>query len=452
MSDPFQESYRSEDTEVIFDHESLARRDSTVAQLHRDSPETHFDGNHFWVRFADNFISFDKSDFKDLLSNSIADKADRAALLVHILTNQRVAWAGKLAGFRPGIHQLPSGEQILVTAGPKILTSESYDTPEWDDFILRLLGTDQLPYFHGWLSHCLKSYYSAWYGGDEWGPGQALVIVGKTYDGKSILMEFLALLLGGRAAKPFRYISGATQFNFDAAGAELLIIDDEMSNPSLAARRLIGAQVKQICVAYGQSIHKKGKDAVTLHPRWRLAFAINDSPFDLAVLPPLEVGFKDKMMIFRSQGKAVPTTTRKDFSDWKARIIAELPAVVGAMLSYTIPEAQTDSRYGIKPYCDPVVESQLADLAPTAKLEQLIRDEIQSNVARSYKARDIERQLRVGKRSKEADLLFHGSPRICGHLLGELSRRRPDLVAKVTVNDGIQLWRIAAESAEFPES
>jgi hypothetical protein len=448
MSDPFEESYQAEETEIVLDHEALARRDSDVARLRQDSPECYFDGKHFWVKIGNVFQSFNDTNFERLLGHWGIKKNHRAAYVVDIFLNNRVDWVGEVAGYRAGLHTQSSGKRVLVTAGPNLITPESYDeTPVWDQLISDLFGPEQMPYFMGWWSTTLRSLYASVFGNgkDGWINGQALILVGPPGFGKSVIAECICYMMGSRVAKPYQYMTARTQFNGELAGAELLLFDDDMeSDSSIRQRRKLGSHLKQICVGYGDRVHDKQEKAVLLHPRRRVLFCINNGPDDLAVIPPLEGGYEDKMIILKTIKPAVPSRSAKEYQEYIDRLKSEAPGIIAAAMGHTITADYHHNRYMVKWYCNPEVRAMLGNIAPTAKLEQLIRSQIQRNTAIKLTAETIEDMLRTGDRGKEADILFGQSVHVCGRLLGELSRTKPQFVAKAGLLHGYQQWSIAA--------
>ena len=96
------------------------------------------------------------------------------------------------------------------------------------------------------------------------------------------------LLLGGRIAKPYRYMSGATEFNGDLFAAEHLCISDEAPGRDIHSRRSLGSHIKSMLFDIDQSCHPKNRQAITLRPIWAMSISLNDEPENHQVLPPLE--------------------------------------------------------------------------------------------------------------------------------------------------------------------
>ena len=119
-------------------------------------------------------------------------------------------------------------------------------------------------------------------------PRQALVIAGDAGGGKSLLQQLITHTLGGRSVKPYKYLTGRTEFNSEMFGAEALVIDDESASTDFRSRENLGNEIKQIVVGSEHRFHAKGRDALMLSPFWVLSFSLNDEAENLQVLPRME--------------------------------------------------------------------------------------------------------------------------------------------------------------------
>src|SRR5262249_60300745 len=110
-------------------------------------------------------------------------------------------------GFDKGVYVI--GERrVLVMESPKLIEPREGDWDMVGAILNLMLGTMQLTYLFGWLKVAIESLRSR-----VWRPGQALVLCGPADCGKSLTQDLITLLLGGRSAKPHRYMSDATPFN-----------------------------------------------------------------------------------------------------------------------------------------------------------------------------------------------------------------------------------------------
>ena len=200
----------------------------------------------------------------------------------NIQHQQAVDFSGAIAGFKAGLLE-QGGKRFLVTKGPDLIEPKKGD---WStlDAVFRAVLTDedfdQLFYWHAWV----KMGFEALVAGLR-KPGQAMILVGPAECGKSLLQNLLTVIFGGREAKPYKFMTDATRFNSNLAGAEHLRIGDENPHTDIRARRNFGAQLKNLTVEECHEVEAKYRDALTLRPFWRLSISLNDEQENLMVLP-----------------------------------------------------------------------------------------------------------------------------------------------------------------------
>lgn len=351
--------------------------------------EAHYDSGRksYWIKNSrGGWIEVAEQGLRKLLrAQGLRNKAQEGEKLsqvdeklVEIITTQDVAYAGALAGHGSGITEC-CGSRILVTSSPKLIPPVRGRWPVLRSFLAALLvdeSYDQLPYLYGWL----KVAYQALCKG-AWRPGQALGLAGPRNCGKSLLQLLITEILGSRAAKPYRYMSGRTDFNGDLFGAEHLAIEDEHSSTDLRARRHLGAQIKQLTVNKIQSCHDKGRRAISLAPFWRVSISVNDEPEAMMVLPPMsdseQDSLSDKLFLLRALKAEMPMPTKEQAEQeafWQT-LVSELPAFIYFLDRYKIPENLRDGRFGIKTWHHPKLLAALDTLAPETRLRALV-DEV----------------------------------------------------------------------------
>jgi hypothetical protein len=387
---------------------------------------------------------------RHLRSYGLRNKAGEGELLSEI--NQKlneiqhtkdVAYAGPLAGHSSGLLDC-AGNRILITSSPKLIEPIEGEWPILGLYLERLLVDeqhDQRPYVYGWL----KIAYQALKMG-VWRPGQALGLAGPRNCGKSLLQKLITLILGGRVAKPYRYMSGSTDFNADLFGAEHLMIEDEHSSTDIRSRRKFGANIKQFTVNQIQSCHDKNRRAITLAPFWRVSISVNDEPEEMMVLPPMSDSERDslgdKLFLLRAQMTQMPMPTAND-RQWEAfwkQLVSELPAFIHFLVNFKVPKKLCCSRFGIKTWHHPELLAALDALAPQTRLLALIDEVIFSDheVGDQLKvlgrkapwegrAEKLEARLFESGFAYEAKKLLSWSS-ATGAYLGRLASARPDRV------------------------
>ena len=287
--------------------------------------------------------------------------ADRK--LIDIQTDCDVAYAGPLAGYFRGPHEV-CGQRILVTASPHVIQPIEGAWPIIEKLLDNLLideVADQRPYLFGWLKFSRESLQSG-----VSRPGQALVLAGERECGKSLLQKIITEAVGGRVAKPYRYMTGGTDFNGELFAAEHLSIEDELSSRYVTKRRAFGARIKEFTVNEVQSFHPKHRQAMSLTPLWRLTISVNDEPENLLILPPIDESIADKLMLLRASKKPMPmsTKTATEKKVFWSTIMAEMPAFLDAVENFVVPADLKCERFGIRTFHHPLLLRCVDELSP----------------------------------------------------------------------------------------
>ena len=280
----------------------------------------YYDSNRkgYWILDrAGNWLEVDVSSLKrHLKASGLAGDTRRGENISEIDTtingyqlDCHVVYAGPLSGYSKGVTE-QFGQRILVTTSPRIIAPCPGEFPLLAKIMEQLFSdpsADQRPYVLGWLKVGFESLSAG-----KRRPGQALAMAGPKDCGKSLLQNIFTEILGGRAAKPSRYMSGKTQFNADLFGAEHLMVEDEIGSTNLCVRREFGARIKDFTVNEVQSYHDKNKRALSLRPFWRVSISLNDEPENLMILPPMDESLNDKLMLLRAHHATMPIATNTD--------------------------------------------------------------------------------------------------------------------------------------------
>jgi hypothetical protein len=283
-----------------------------------------------------------------------------------------LAYAAPLAGYDRGRYDF-NGEPVLVTKAPQRISPKPGDWPILAKVFENMFvdgDIDQRPHVWGWLKVAIEALRV-----HSIRPGQALVLAGEAGSGKSLFQDLITEMLGGRSAKPFRYMSGATSFNSELFQAEHLIIEDEVSSFYTSKRVEFGAKIKEITVNLTHSCHAKHKGAVQLKPLWRLSISLNDEPEHLQILPPIDDSIADKLMLLHVYKRPMPMPTRTpdERAEFRRTLSSELPAFVSWLLSYEIPRDLWNERYGVQTFHHPDVLEDVENLGPEMRLLEYLR-------------------------------------------------------------------------------
>lgn len=368
-----------------------------------------------------------------------------------IQCEQDVLYAGPLAGHGVGLKEM-CGQRILVTRTPKLLEPKQGDCSTIEKLIIGLLQDpehDQVSYLLGWL----KVGYEALAQG-QLRHGQALAIAGPRDCGKSLLQNLITEVFGGRSAKPYRYMCGATEFNGDLFGAEHLMIEDEVAFTDIRARRHFGARIKDFTVNTVQSCHGKNRQALSLKPFWRVSITLNDEPENLLILPPIDESLEDKIILLKAKKAPMPmdTSTLKGQQAFMAKLLLEIPAFLYVLQNFQIPAVMKSERFGVSHFQHPALLSALSEMSPEMRLLALIDvalEEREDVGEWAGTATDLERMLYESKSGFEARRLLDWN-NATGTYLGRLSKKLPHRIKAQRTNSSRQ-WSISPPHWFFPD-
>ncbi len=426
--------------------------------------DLHYDpvSTRWWSRRVDNpdagFVAIDKDSarktliargFQALKDPSGVCDADRE--LLRRMHSSGIVHAGPLAGHRPGILDTPSGS-VLVSCGPTLPSGGGDGNPDRCRGLLRwidaLLGREpaQTRRLLAWLHLRRRAILTG-----QWRAGHALVLVGPPACGKSFLQScVITPLLGGRIAKPYRYMSGGSDFNGDLAAAEHLAIEDDSTARDMDSRRKLGAIIKSMLFSRWQSIHPKNRQAVSLCPVWALSWSLNDEPENLQTLPPMEPSILDKLLLMRCQ-RARPHREPGDDGDdgeiLQSLVQRELTALADYLDHLRIDDDLHEPRCGLLAYQHPSIMDALGAMSPESSLLDLIDDALfrhepdAIDVPAPWRGQSsaLERALREHDRHASDRILRFTSA--CGVLLARLMDQHPQRFSFTHVK-GRKVWRI----------
>jgi hypothetical protein len=389
-----------------------------------------------------------KRQLRPFLRSKCNDDQVISPLDAHLNTLQTefdVAFAGPLAGAHIGLVE-HDGRRLLITESPRIMAGVPGEWPVFARVLENLLldeVCDQRPFFYGWMKVARESLVAR-----VRRPGQVLCLAGPHDCGKSLVQNLITPLLGNRAAKPYGWMTGATDFNAELFGAEHLIVEDEAASTDIRARRAFGAKLKEITVNDIQKCHAKNRQALNLSPFWRTTVTVNNEPENLMVLPPLDESIEDKIILLRANKRSMPmsTATFPERQAFMATLLAELPAFCAFLDAWQIPSELVSQRFGVTHYHHPDLLRAIDDLAPETRLWQLIETEVLADrEIWTGTAEELERALtgsNGGSAFEARRLLTYNTA--CGVYLARLAGKRPDQVEKDR-NRQSRRWTIRRE-------
>jgi hypothetical protein len=263
-------------------------------------------------------------------------------------------------------------------------------------------------------------------------------------------VNLLAHVLGGtEPGQAYRFISGETAFNADLCSSHLLVVDDEISSTDMRTRRATGQRIKALAVTNTHRIEPKGFDAVTLRPHWRAVLCSNDEPESLQIMPPVDDGLRDKLLLLRCQRAEMPMPSASP--DERARFMAALKADIPGFLDFMrgaeFVNGFGDSRQAVTGWQDAELLESLQSLDAERQLLDLV-DMLQpwSEITGEWvgTAAELEAELlRVGSpTARKAERLLSW-PTACGRYLERLTHCHPERVSRTGPVRSYQ-WKIKA--------
>jgi hypothetical protein len=370
--------------------------------------------------------------------------------LCKIREEHYVVWIGPVAGYRSGIHFAEDSQnRILVTVPPKVIPGVAGEY----ELIMRIFSglfkdkenPRQFPMVLGWLKQARLNVVAG-----IPRPLPALALVGPRKAGKSLFLEIVRHVLGGRKTAAFQAMTNESGFNSELLGAELLTVDDEVVSNHPRKRIQFGQAIKKTLFAGSLFVHGKGKEPFCARPVHALAIAVNNEPQHVRVLPELDPSLEDKIALIQTGMASVSVEETSDRDEFMRRILSEIPAFIHFLEEeFKIPHDLLDVRTGIKAYHHPEVLDALMQLSPEIRLLELINKNeiIQAKIKDQGhwkgSSLDLEQLITTGDQDKgslaRSLTTYHGA---IGGYLSKLADSERYGVKKGPQKEGIVQWLI----------
>ena len=288
------------------------------------------------------------------------------------IQNTRVVNAvASLAGhFGPKIiHH--GGLTILVKDAPRLIEPKEGEYPIITLLLSGMLTPEQYSHLIYWLHQAVDDLYH-----HRLTLATAQVLCGPHSAGKSLWQRLQGLVLGGRSARPYQFMSGQTTFNSHIVGSEYLIIEDEHSATDLKSRLALGNAIKAFVANAEKQVHAKYQTPFIPPPVFqRLSVSLNDESENVALLPPGDASLDHKVNYYdvSRSPMPMPTNTSAEQEIFWQTLVAELPAFIWDLLYNThIPLEWMDGRFGLKAFRAQRVLDLLEEHQPEVKLLELL--------------------------------------------------------------------------------
>jgi hypothetical protein len=308
----------------------------------------------------------DDGEIKDLINDYVETiEIDRA-----------IDWNGKLAGYKRGV-AIFGGRKFLITDGYDLPESKEGDCPLHLNIIAQAFkDPDAQAVFCGWLQGSVNAIRAS-----EHQPAPMLVLAGEKGAGKSLLAHICKQAMGGRSSNPMTAWAGTLPWNDNLLGAELLLIDDSVSSTDIRARKAFGARFKEAIYAGSVEINTRQKSSISIRPVWRVMICCNETAENLSVIPPLEEGIEDKVILMKVAAVKMPmlAETPEPRIAFQKALADELPAFLAWLESVEIPEHLGDTRSSVTAWKDAELLEAVLEISPEKRLEKLIALAITKN-------------------------------------------------------------------------
>jgi hypothetical protein len=223
-----------------------------------------------------------------------------------------------------------------------------------------------LEYFYSWL----KRFYMAVLD-KEFVQGQALLLVGATNKGKSLLSNRVISGLVGGYADASDYLSGQTKFNKALGRFATWVIDDTTSAASFQDQRKATELIKRAVANPRVEYQAKYADALSVPWTGRVIMSLNMDINSLSVIPSLDSSNRDKLMALRVRDDATSDFPRN--SVLEKTIEDELPFFGKFLLDWVIPkEVEGVGRFGVQSFIDATIADAAYDNSSRSTIAELV--------------------------------------------------------------------------------
>lgn len=223
-----------------------------------------------------------------------------------------------------------------------------------------------LDYFYAWM----QRFYSAVLDKVPL-QGQALLLVGPTGRGKSLLSNKVISDLVGGFADASDYLSGQTKFNKDLGKVASWVIDDTTSAASFQDQRRATELLKRAVANPRVEYMAKYADALSIPWTGRVTMSLNMDANSLSVIPSLDTSNRDKLMALLISEKS--TKKFPPNAEVEAILRDELPFFGRFLLDWQAPEGVRGvGRFGVSSYIDPTIADAAYDNSSRSSIAELV--------------------------------------------------------------------------------
>lgn len=246
----------------------------------------------------------------------------------------------------------------------------------------------QWPFIHEWLHQLFANstghrptveYFFAWLQrfyiavtNHQLTQGQALLLVGPTNKGKSLLSNKVIASLVGGFSDASEYLSGISQFNKDLARVAAWVVDDTTSAASFQDQLKATELIKRAVANPRMEYMAKYSDAMSVPWTGRVVMSLNEDANSLSVIPALDSSNRDKIMALRISENATSNFPPNHLLE--ATIEQELPHFAKWLLDHTPHPDIMDgpARFGVVSFIDEQIAEAAYDNSSRSSVAELV--------------------------------------------------------------------------------
>lgn len=359
------------------------KRVSTVAN------EYWFDhnANRYYTRRSGKFVPVAKEDmFIELKAAGFSAKVPKGKTLTEIeealrfiRTNRYVDGVAPVL-FAKGDTISVNGQVLLNSSTVQVLQPHPTDgdprttwpwlhsfLSNWFDPKPGPTGHMPLDYLLAWL----KRFYTGAVSGNPVS-GQALIIVGPTDRGKTLLSNKVIGGLMGGVTEATDFLMKRTAFNKQLSEVGVWAVDDAESTTNAAGLRLYTEMLKKYAANPWVDARAMYRDAQRVPWFGRIMISANEDANSLSAIPALDQSNRDKLMCFKLA--ETRTVSFPDNRTLENIIRTELPHFARWLLDWDPPKEilAAPKRYGVVSYFHPSVEAAARDNSPNSHVIELV--------------------------------------------------------------------------------
>mgnify|MGYP001045007080 FL=1 len=244
------------------------------------------------------------------------------------------------------------------------------------------------PFIHEWLHQLFANcqgqrptveYFFAWLQrfyiavtNHQLTQGQAMLLVGPTNKGKSLLSNKVIAALVGGFSDASEYLSGTSQFNKDLARVAAWVVDDTTSAASFQDQLKATELIKRAVANPRMEYMAKYSDAMSVPWTGRVIMSLNEDANSLSVIPALDSSNRDKIMALRISENA--TSNFPPNHVLEETIERELPHFAKWLLDHQPHEEIMDgpARFGVVSFIDEKIAEAAYDNSSRSSVAELV--------------------------------------------------------------------------------